>query len=164
MNPLPNFWDTRRRKRAFAMVIACGFLLVLPSCGIPLLRRPDPALSLPEDANGASLENSAQLPIEEFFNDPTLTNLIGQALAGNQELKILAEDVQIANNTVLSRRGTYLPFLSLGALAGTDKPSRYTREGAVDNNLNILPGQAFPSPLPSFLLAANLSWQIDIWR
>jgi len=164
MNPLPKSWGISRRKRGLAILIAFGALLVLPSCGIPLLRRPDPGQPLPEDTMGTSLENSAQLRIEEFFNDPTLTDLIGQALVGNQELKILAEDIRIANNTVLGRRGAYLPFFTLGGYAGAEKPSQYTRDGAVDQQLNILPGKEFPNPLPSFLLASNLSWQIDIWR
>jgi outer membrane protein, multidrug efflux system len=41
---------------------------------------------LPEDFNGATTpENSAQVGIEEFFNDPTLINLIDQALVGDQD-------------------------------------------------------------------------------
>jgi hypothetical protein len=31
--------------------------------------------------------------------------LINQALVGNQELKILAQNVQIANNEILARQG-----------------------------------------------------------
>jgi hypothetical protein len=80
-------------------------LLVLPSCGIPKLRQAEPGPGLPLQCsfNGAtSSENSAQLGIEEFYNDPMLTRLIDQALVGNRELKILAQEVQIANNEVLS--------------------------------------------------------------
>ncbi len=58
-----------------------------------------PGPGLPESFNGAtSSENSSQIAIEEFFNDPKLTSLIDQSLVGNQELKILTEDVQIAKN------------------------------------------------------------------
>jgi outer membrane protein, multidrug efflux system len=65
--------------------------LVLPFCRIPKPRQADPGPGLPQSFNGAtSSENSAQVRIEEFFNDPTLTSLIGQALAGNQELKIMS--------------------------------------------------------------------------
>jgi NodT family efflux transporter outer membrane factor (OMF) lipoprotein len=34
----------------------------------------------------------------------------------------------------------------------------------VEASDNIAPGKAFPDPLPDFLLAANLSWQVDIWK
>jgi outer membrane protein TolC len=47
-----------------------------------------------------------------FFDDPLLTGLIYEALNGNQELRILSEDVRIASNEVLARRGEYFPFVS----------------------------------------------------
>ncbi len=111
-----------------------------------------------------SSENSSQVGLEEFFQDPILLGLIQQSLVGNQELKILAEEVQIANNAVWARRGAYLPFVTVGAGALTEKPSRFTRFGAVDNTLDIVPGTPFPNPLPDFLLATNITWQVDIWR
>jgi NodT family efflux transporter outer membrane factor (OMF) lipoprotein len=111
-----------------------------------------------------SADNSAQIGISEFFNDPTLTSLINQGLAGNQNLKILAQNIAIANNEVLRRRGAYLPFVTYGAGAGVEKFSAFTLDGA-DNAQNLLPnGSHFPQPLPDFLTAANFSWQVDIWR
>jgi len=140
--------------------------ILLSSCGIPQLRPADPGRELPVTFNNdaTSDENSSQVGFEEFFNDPILTNLIDQGLAGNQQLKILAQDIEIANNEVLRRRGSYLPFVTFGGYAGVNKWSPYTLEGA-DNVENVLPnGSNFPQPLPDFLAAANLSWQIDIWR
>ncbi len=111
-----------------------------------------------------TLENSSQLAWCEFFDDPFLTDLISQALLGNQELKILAEDIQIASNEVLARRGAYLPFVSFGAGAGLEKPSLFTPQGAVEDQLEVLPGKSFPDPLPDFLVATNVTWELDIWR
>ena len=74
-----------------------------------------------------------------------LTSLIDQALAGNQELKILDEEVQIASNEILARRGAYLPFVTLGASAGLDKSSHFTPLGAADTQLDISPrASTFP--------------------
>ncbi len=116
-------------------------------------------------ANGViSFENSAQVAWCDFFNDPFLTSLIGQALNGNQELKILGEDIQIASNEVLARKGAYFPFFSFGAGAGLEKPSLFTPAGAVEDQLNVLPGKGFPEPLPDFMVATNVTWEIDIWR
>ncbi len=109
-------------------------------------------------------ENSAQLGWHDFFDDPNLSALIAQAMTGNQELKILAENIQIANNQVLARSGAYRPFLSFAAGAGVEKPSLFTPMGAAEEQLDPLPGVGFPDPLPNFLLAANVSWQIDIWN
>lgn len=156
----------KHEKHVIARAIACGMLLVLPSCAIPHWRDAKLGPDLPADFNGAaSPENSAQLSIEEFFNDPILTCLICQALANNRELKILEEEVQIANNEVLSRSGAYLPFVTFGASAELDKFSNYTLEGASIRDDPYLPPNKFlPNPLPNYLLGPNVFWQLDIWR
>ena len=167
MNLFTRFSKTKHKKHSLATVLVCGVLLILPGCGIPQLRNPWASRELPVNYNSATAsteQNSAQIGIDEFFNDPILTGLIDQGLTGNQQLKILAEDIQIANNEILKRRGAYLPFMSLGAGARLDKYSDYTLHGA-DNRENTFPGgHHFPTPLPNFLVAGNLSWQVDIWR
>ena len=166
MNLSVRFSNAKHRKHVIARAIACSImLLVLPSCGIPPLRRAEPGPGLPASFNGAtSSENSSQLRIEEFYNDPMLTCLIQQALAGNRELKILNEDVQIASNEVLARSGAYLPFVSVGAGAGLNRYSRFTLEGAGIRDDPYLPGKFFPNPLGNFLGGINLTWQLDIYR
>lgn len=212
--------DTKYAKQVIARAIVAGFLLVLPSCGIPPLNQaqqtpplPDtfkgapgdensangatsgysdensgngatsdeasalqdgdvPPLPSPQDdagdadsADGAtSVENSARLQWDEFFEDPMLVSLIDQALIGNQELRILGQEVQIARYEIQARRGELLPFLTFGGHADLEKPSRFTRMGAVEEALEVAPERGFPEPLPDFLAAANFSWQIDIWR
>ena len=128
-----------------AIAIVCSFLLVLPSC-IPNLRKPAPAPPLPEDFNGAtSPENSAQLRIEEFYDDPLLTGLIDQALVGNQELRILNENIQIASNEVLARRGTYLPFLTAGGSLGAEQIQQLHARGSRHPGRPVIaPGSSFP--------------------
>ncbi len=141
-------------------------------CKIPELCRPQAWHSMPNaysknnDPNAATIssQNSAQLGWCQFFDDPTLKDLIAESLAGNQELKILAQDIRIANNEILARRGAIFPFLSLGTRAGIEKSSRFTRDGAVEDQLLAAPKQSFPDPLPNFLMAADVSWEVDIWR
>jgi multidrug efflux system outer membrane protein len=164
MNQLVSLSNMKHKKRAMAIAFACSFLLVLPSC-IPNLRPAVPGPNLPETFNGStSPENSSQLRIEEVFNDPALTSLIFQALAGNQELRIMNENIQTAANEVLARRGAYLPFLTVGGSAGLQKFSSFTEEGASIRDDQFRPGQLFPNPLGIFVLGPDLFWQIDIWR
>lgn len=138
--------------------------ILLSSCGIPQLRSSDPVRDLPVSFNGANSEqNSSQVPIDEFFNDPVLINLIDEGVAGNLDLKILAQNVEIANNEVLKRRGAYMPFVSAGAGASLNQYSPYTLLGS-DNLQNHPPTGSFPVPLPDFMASADLTWQIDIWR
>ncbi len=150
---------------ALSTVIVAGFLLVLPSCCIPQLRCAQKAPPLPDTFSGEmSFENSAHLGWHQFFDDPMLLGLIYDSLNGNQELKILYQDIRIAGNEVEARKGEYLPFVGLGLGAGIEKPSRFTRDGAVEDQLLVAPGKTFPEPLPDFLIATNISWEIDIWK
>ena len=140
-------------------------LLVLPSCCIPPLRHPELGLEVPGSFNGVTTpENAAQLGAEEFFNDPTLTCLICQALVGNRELRILNEEVRIARNEILARQGAFLPLVGVRASAGVDKPSEFTPLGAAEKQLEYRPGKHFPDPLPDFLLSLNFLVPVDIWR
>lgn len=110
------------------------------------------------------LENSADLGIHEFFNDPMLTDLIEQGMSSNRELLALNEEIEVARNEVVARRGAYLPILTYGGHADLTKSSRFTPQGAVEEQLEVFPGKNFPDPLPDFLLGLNLLWRIDIWR
>ncbi len=153
------------RRHALSKALASSLAVLLPACKLPQLQRPTAGQAMPDTFNGRiDQENSACMDLHQFFNDPLLTGLIDQALVENQELKILAQDIRIANNEVLARSGAYLPFLNFGAGAGIDKPGRFTRAGAVEDQLQIRPGQGFPEPLPDFLVATNVSWEVDIWK
>ncbi|MCA9260580.1 MAG: efflux transporter outer membrane subunit [Planctomycetales bacterium] len=137
----------------------------LPSCSIPSLCCAKKSPSLPDTYEGeVDAYNSAAIGWCEFFGDPILTGLISDAMVGNQELRILEQEVRIANNEVMARTGEYLPFVTFGAGAGIEKSSRFTRAGAVEDQLTVAPGKGFPDPLPDFLVAADISWEIDIWR
>ena len=166
MNLLVRFSNTKHMNHVIARAIACGIiLLVLPSCGIPPLRHPEPGPVPPADFNGAtSSENSSQLGIEEFYDDSMLTSLIEQALFDNRELKSLNEEVQIAGNEILARSGAYLPFISLAAGAGLDRVTRFTLDGAGILADPYLPGKYFANPHGNFGGGINLSWQLDIYR
>lgn len=161
-----NSVHARKGKGPLAIAIAGGLLAFLPGCGIPQLCAPQPGPVMPASFNGAtSPDNSADLAPPEFFQDPRLVSLIDQALVGNQELRILAQDIAIANNEVLRRRGAYLPFFTGGLTnISYNKYSDYTPFGS-DLKQIIKPGGGlFPNPLPDYLIGANVSWQVDIWR
>jgi NodT family efflux transporter outer membrane factor (OMF) lipoprotein len=119
---------------------------------------------IPDPNSPVNWENSAQISRTDFFDDPVLVSLIEEAMVNNQELKILAQNVQIANNEVLARSGAYLPFITADSSASIEKPSLFTPQGAVEEQLQPFPGKDFPTPLPNFMVGANVSWEIDIWR
>jgi multidrug efflux system outer membrane protein len=158
------FLNIRHAKHVLARAIVCSMLLFLPACAIPPLRPAAPGPLLPAPDGAASSENSAQLGIQEFFNDPTLTRLIEQAVVGNRELKILDEEVQVARSEILARQAAYLPFVTLGATSGMDRYSGYTLPGASLHDDPYVPGKFLNNPLPNTQLGLNLFWQLDIWR
>lgn len=116
------------------------------------------------DVLANSFNSSAELPKNAFFSDPYLLDLINQALVGNQELRILFEEINIAQNETYARSGEYRPFVTLGGSAGIEKSGEHTRNGAVENQLEVAPGKGFPDPLPDFMVASNILWELDIWH
>ncbi|KAA5539020.1 TolC family protein [Roseiconus nitratireducens] len=132
--------------------------------GATSLATVDPAYEMENFDGSFQWQNSGNIQWCEFFDDPLLIGLINQALVGNQELRILAQEIRIANNEILARKGEYFPFVTAGAGAGLEKSSEFTREGAVEEQLDVAPGRSFPDPLPDFLVAANVTWELDIWR
>jgi NodT family efflux transporter outer membrane factor (OMF) lipoprotein len=176
MDLFRKYWNGTIAKNRKAVVLGIGTFLgcfvASQGCRIPEICKPQVGPRTPaaflvnNDANHetTSLENSAQLGWCEFFNDANLQVLISEALSGNQELKILAQDIRIAYNEYNARRGSIFPFVNIGAKSGIEKSSRFTRNGAVENQLSPAPGRGFPEPLPSFLIAADVSWEVDIWR
>jgi multidrug efflux system outer membrane protein len=108
--------------------------------------------------------NTTSIKWQDFFTGPDLYVLIDSALRNNQELNIILQEINVAQNEVKARKGQYLPFVTLGAQAGIEKTPRYTRSGAVDATTEIEPGKLIPDPLPDYMLAANISWEVDIWK
>ncbi|WP_040006227.1 TolC family protein [Fibrisoma limi] len=144
--------------------ITCMTLLIT-SCRTPALVTRTENRTVPVSYNnGQDSTNTGKLKWREFFTDPYLTALIDTALSNNQELNITLQEIRVAQNEVRARTGEYLPFVNLEAGAGVDKVGRYTRPGAIEESTEIRPGHEFPNPLPDFILAANVSWQVDIWN
>lgn len=166
-SPTVYFYKAIQNPHAIAFVMLSSMVVLLTGCGIPDLFGAAEGPTLPNDFSGrASVDNSGDVGLNEFFDDGTLTSLIGQGLASNQELQIRNWEVQVASNEVLSRRGAYLPFVTVGADGGFDRTSRFTPLGAAEDQLTY-PGSGganFPDPLGNVRLSANLLWRIDVWR
>lgn len=141
-----------------------AIVLSLSSC-LPALKVRE-ARTTPPSAYGASTDTTdiAAIPWQQFHVDPYLRTLIDSALANNQELNIVLQEVAMAKNEVRARKGEYLPFVDITAAAGTEKVGEFTRNGAVEHNLPIHENKDFPEPLPDFMIGAHASWELDIWK
>lgn len=146
-------------------IIVTYTLFWLSSC-VPLkqsYREPQPQLpdSFSKPYDSVSM---ATIQWRNYFKDNYLTALIDTALINNQELNIVLQKIEREKNEILARKGEYLPAVDLGAGAGLEKPGKYTRDGAVEEQLNIREEQKFPEPLGDVVAGVNASWEVDIWK
>lgn len=152
------------KKKHYAYIVLGCICLMYTAC-VPTVVRKEPNNTIPTSFNQSQdTTNSEALKWRQFFVDPHLGMLIDTALRNNQELNIVLQDINIARNEIRARKGQYLPFLDFGGAVGLEKQGRYTRFGAIDATNEIRPGQEFPDPLTDFLLSANVSWEVDIWK
>ena len=93
----------------------------------------------------------AQVPWEEMFTDPILQDYINEALANNMDIRVALQQIVAAEAYLKQGKAGYLPTLNGSA--------KYTHQ---ENSANSQFGSAFPS-LDAYELAANLSWEVDIW-
>jgi NodT family efflux transporter outer membrane factor (OMF) lipoprotein len=140
--------------------------LLLGSCKLPALINRAVSNTVPESYTGPATDstNSASINWKTIFTDPDLSALIDTALAHNQELNILLQEIEISKNEIRARKGEYLPFVGVKAGAGATKVPRYTNIGALEATTEIKPGKEMPEPLGEFGIGAYASWEVDIWH
>ena len=119
--------------------ISCLSLLYTACTGPLLIQKTEDKTVPASFYNSRDTINTAKVKWKEFFTDPYLTVLIDTALRNNQELNIILQEINIAKNEVRARKGEYLPFVDIEAGAGVEKVGRYTRPGAVEENLDVQP-------------------------
>ena len=147
----------RSSSHVHALTFALSLILMLSSC-VPALKVREAKREVPASyALSTDTLNAATTAWRTFFNDPDLRTLIDSALANNQELNIVALEVDIARNEIMARRGEYLPRVGFGLGAGIEKVGLYTSKGASDEASGVA------QHLPSFAFGFTASWELDIW-
>ncbi|MFC5453551.1 TolC family protein [Prosthecobacter fluviatilis] len=156
------------KNKLLAFNFVC-LLVMVQGCSSVLRRGPLPSSDPPLPANfpdTSGPNNSAMIGWKEYFKDPNLTSLIGQALQNNQELNILIQEIEFAKQDVRRTRGAIFPFVTGGTTAGIDKVGRHTAAGAAEDNTanEIAAGRPIPTNTPNFGFGADFDWEVDIWR
>ena len=138
------------------LTLALGGVMLFQSCA-PTLPARKTNMRLPKDFPVASMignaadGSEAEITWQKFFHDPQLADLINIALKNNQELAILEQEINIANNEVMSRQGEYLPKFNVFGSGGVEKVERFSSEDA-------------NSPTRFSRGGVNMSWELDIWK
>ena len=88
---------------------------------------------------------------------------LGPALAGNFDVQIALQHIEIARAGVTQLSGARLPEVALAASAGVHRYGRYTMDGAGNASTEITPGQPVPTYLPDLFVGLQASWEADVW-
>ena len=153
------------KNKLSTVVVAALCAATFNSC-VPSLKMRKQELKVPDHFENHQMDslNKTSLVRNQFFKDQHLISLIDRALEHNQELQMVLQQVAIAKNKVQFKKGEYLPFIYLNATAEREKVGEFTRNGAVERNIEIEQGALFPEPLNNFSLAASAFWELDIWK
>jgi len=101
---------------------------------------------------------AAQRTWREMFGEPELQALIAIALKNNQELNIQLQEIIVAKNEIMARKGEYLPKVDAGVGVGVDKVGTYTSQGVSDEAHDVA------NPLGNWQFGFSATWEVDIWK
>lgn len=108
--------------------------------------------------------NVCNIKWSNYFADSNLIALIDTALKNNQELNIVLQEIEISKNEVRAKKGEYLPFVGVNGKGGLENVPRFTWPGAIENNVEIKNGPDITKSLTDYVLGAQASWEIDVWK
>lgn len=153
------------KNRVNKYIAGACIALAFTACKLPAVVQSNAKQNIPGSFAGAVQDslNSAKITWKQYFKDPYLTAIIDTALVNNQELNITLQEIEVSRNEIRARKGEYLPVLGFQGSAGIDKVSRNTPAGALEHNIDIVPGRENPEPLGDLRFGAYANWEIDIW-
>ncbi|WP_091472099.1 TolC family protein [Methylophilus rhizosphaerae] len=156
-------------RKTTAWLMAGSTAMLLQSCAIPFISTKQADTTLPAHFQGSQENtepagNSADINWKDFFADQHLTALIDIAVANNKEVNMMAQRISVAQNEIQARKGEYMPFVGIGASADKEKVGEYTRNGAVEEALDVKEGKSFPKFVGNYQFGLVASWELDVWK
>jgi len=159
-------YNIKNRLKHLPTILVGVLIMAFAFSCVPTKNIREANISTPKDYQNQSLDtiNTASINWKNYFTDPNLTALIDTALANNQELNMMLQQINMAKNEIKARKGEYLPFVNAYAGAEVEKVGEFTRNGAVEKNLKVHEEDAFPEPLQDYSIGLSASWELDIWK
>jgi NodT family efflux transporter outer membrane factor (OMF) lipoprotein len=146
-----------RRRLSAPLFVVVAAVLFLPGC---LATKPYEAPAPETDAlygpQPVELDSAtlADVPWPEVFDDPTLRDLIREALRNNLNLRDAMQQVRIAEANLQAAQGALFPDLFVGGNASYNEPSDNGPSGA---------GQGAVEATDQYGVSASTSWEVDVW-
>lgn len=121
---------------------------------------PDSYLSGSDENNKNNRNNNKLIDDNRklLFKDPKLITLIDTAIARNQELHMLDQEINVARNEIMARRGEYLPMVGFSGSYEFEKVGEETSQGASDEIAGVA------KRLQNRRIGLVASWEVDIWK
>lgn len=137
-------------KHCFRKLLMVTSTVIVASCAMgPDYERPE--VPVPESYQSPAVPGASFANLEwwDLFDDPELVDLVKTALVNNKELAIALARIEEARASLGFVRADQFPNLDAGAGAARG---------------NVVPGAVVPGSInETFVLAANLSFEIDLW-
>lgn len=137
-----------------SIVISLSAIGMLSSCAVKPYKQPDLPLGktyyAPSEEPVNDTATVATVKWYDFFTDPLLKELIGKALANNNDLKIARSRILEAEAYYKQSKAAFFPSLSLGASGGVSRLSQHEALGRDRTQYDAV-------------LQFSSSWEIDIW-
>jgi NodT family efflux transporter outer membrane factor (OMF) lipoprotein len=145
-------------------VRAALFAALLAACAPAASKVTARELALPQNFDGAAAGPSVgALDWRAYFGDATLAALVGDAIAGNPDLQIAVQRIEIARASVRAASGARLPSLAAVAGGSVTRYGRYTPDGTGNATTDITPGRITPNPLGDLSFGVQATWEVDLW-
>ncbi|WP_366941026.1 TolC family protein [uncultured Chitinophaga sp.] len=120
-------------------------------------QRPETPLPAQFGNTAAGDSTIGAAPWKQFFPDPALQDLIGNALNSNFDLQLALKRIEAASSYVKQAKAALLPSINANATANTSFPSKNSLNGLSLNNF------LQTDHIEDYTLGLGVSWEIDIW-
>lgn len=148
----------------FKIITLCILITNMQGCKVEQLQSKTVNNNIPNKF--AQIQDTTVVQLvnwKKYFTDNNLVVLIDEALKNNQELNMMLREIEISKNEIMSRKGEYQPFGTLGAGLGVEKSGKYTWDGISEEDAKTRT-DGIPKYIGNQYGLANFSWEIDIWR
>ena len=141
-------------KHHFRHIVVLGSVLMLQSCFVAKkYDRPDIETEdlYRSEVVAKDTTSMADMPWEELFTDPILQGHIQKGLENNFDIRTALQNIAASEASLKQRKAGQLPTVGVNGTWTHQEISGNSQFGS------------FFSRLDQFQLAANLSWEADIW-
>lgn len=141
-----------------------SIIIILSGCKTTSLNFESAGIQTPASFSVAQNRgNSASVSWAEYFHDPSLVNLIDEALRNNMDLQMAQQRISASKADVLYNKGLLLPSVQASTAAGRMKLGEYSAAWAGNEGGQYANGETMRPEVPDYFVGFQTSWELDVW-